>query len=282
MIALWVGVRQKVNDSIDNFFIGLSKSVADFFTSAGAITIFFFESSKLILKKPYRFEEIIKHIEFIGNKSILIILLTGAFTGMAMSFQIFLGFNMVNATNLVGPTVALGITRELGPVLTGLIVAARAGGAMAARLGTMRVNEQIDALEVMGIDPKQYLVAPRIIAAFVSMPLLCGVFDFIAMGGSYFLCVKVLGLDDAIFWDKISAWLNPRDINEGLIKSAIFGLTFTAICTYRGFYTTGGAKGVGEATNGGVVNSMVLIIVINFFATNIIRFYYSIMGIGQS
>ncbi len=279
MIAMWVGVRKHVNDSIDNFFIKLSLSVAEFFSSAGAIVIFFAQSTRLIFKAPYRFEEIIKHVEFIGNKSILIILLTGAFTGMAMSFQIYLGFNMVNATNLVGPTVALGITRELGPVLTGLIVAARAGGAMAARLGTMRVNEQIDALEVMGIDPKQYLVAPRIIAAFVSMPLLCGVFDFIAMLGSYFLCVKVLGLDEAIFWDKISVWLNPRDINEGLIKSAIFGLTFTAICTYRGFFTTGGAKGVGEATNGGVVNSMVLIIVINFFATNIIRFYYAVMGI---
>src|SRR5690606_20152678 len=107
----------------------------------------------LIFKKPYRFEEVIRHMEFIGNKSILIICLTGGFTGLAMSFQIYLGFKLVNATNLVGPTVALGISRELGPVLTGLIVAARAGGAMAARLGTMRVSEQIDAMEVMGIDP---------------------------------------------------------------------------------------------------------------------------------
>lgn len=279
MIAFWIGVRQKVNDSIDGFFIKLSTSVAEFFSSAGAIVIFFFESAKLIFVRPYRYEEVVKHVEFIGNKSILIIILTGGFTGMAMAFQIYLGFNLVNATNLVGPTVALGITRELGPVLTGLIVAARAGGAMAARLGTMRVNEQIDALEVMGIDPKQYLVAPRIVAAFISMPLLCAVFDFIAMAGAYFLCVKVLGLDDAIFFDKIAAWLNPRDIYEGLIKATVFGLTFTAVCTYRGFYTTGGAKGVGEATNGGVVNSMVLIIVINFIATNVIRFYYTVLGI---
>jgi phospholipid/cholesterol/gamma-HCH transport system permease protein len=196
-----------------------------------------------------------------------------------MSYQIYLGFNMVNATNLVGPTVALGITRELGPVLTGLIVAARAGGAMAARLGTMRVSEQIDALEVMGIDARQYLVAPRLIAAVISMPLLCGVFDFIAMTGAYFLCVRLLGLDEAIFWDKIQLWLNPRDINEGLLKAGAFGFVFAAICTYRGFYTKGGAKGVGEATNSGVVNSMVLIIVINFFMTNIIRFYYKVMGI---
>jgi phospholipid/cholesterol/gamma-HCH transport system permease protein len=279
MIQSWMRARAKVNDSIDGFFLAVGKGIYDFFTEAGAVVLFFIESIRLIFVKPYRFEEIVKHIEFVGNKSILIIMLTGAFTGMAMSYQIYLGFNLVNATNLVGPTVALGITRELGPVLTGLIVAARAGGAMAARIGTMRVSEQIDALEVMGIDPKQYLVAPRILASLISMPLLCGVFDFVAMSGAHVLCVKILGLDEAIFWDKIQLWLNPRDINEGLLKAALFGLIFSAICTYRGYNTKGGAKGVGEATNGGVVHSMVMIIVANFFSTNIIRFYYKIMGI---
>ena len=161
----------------------------------------------------------------------------------------------------------------MGPVLTGLIVAARAGGAMAARLGTMRVTEQIDALEVMGINPIQYLVAPRILAALISMPLLCGFFDFIAMSGSYFLCVYVLGLDEGVFFDKIQLWLSPADINEGLIKAAVFGLIFAAVCTYKGYHTKGGAKGVGESTNKGVVNSMVLIIAVNFMITNIIRFF---------
>jgi phospholipid/cholesterol/gamma-HCH transport system permease protein len=279
MINAWLRGRDKLNQKIDQFLLYMWRFIFDFFTASGSVSIFFIQSIKLIFTPPYRYEEVIKHVEFVGNKSILIIMLTGAFTGMAMSYQIYLGFNLVNATNLVGPTVALGITRELGPVLTGLIVAARAGGAMAARIGTMRVSEQIDALEVMGIDPKQYLVAPRILAAFVSMPLLCGVFDFIAMSGSYLLCVKLLGLDEAIFWDKIQLWLNPRDINEGLIKSAVFGLLFASICTYRGFFTRGGAKGVGEATNTGVVYSMVMIIVTNFFMTNIIRFYYKIMGI---
>jgi phospholipid/cholesterol/gamma-HCH transport system permease protein len=279
MIKAWSEVRSKVNDGIDDAFAYVWKVVFDFFTECGAVILFFTHSLKLAFQRPYRFEEIVKHMEFVGNKSLIIIMLTGSFTGMAMSFQIYLGFKLVNATNLVGPTVALGITRELGPVLTGLIVAARAGGAMAARLGTMRVSEQIDALEVMGVDPQQYLVAPRLIAALIAMPLLCGVFDFIAMAGSYFLCVKVLFLDEAIFWDKIQLWLNPRDIIEGLIKSAMFGVTFAAVCTYRGFNTEGGAKGVGEATNGGVVHSMVLIIIINFFMTNLIRLYYTILGI---
>ncbi len=279
MIKAWLAYRDKLNQSIDNAFLVVWKVIFNFLIETGSVVLFFTEAVRLIFVKPYRFDEIIKHIEFVGNKSIMIIMLTGAFTGMAMSYQIYLGFNLVNATNLVGPTVALGITRELGPVLTGLIVAARAGGAMAARIGTMRVSEQIDALEVMGLDPKQYLVSPRILAAFISMPLLCGVFDFVAMTGAHILCVKMLGLDEAIFWDKIQLWLNPRDINEGLIKAAAFGLIFASICTYRGYNTRGGAKGVGEATNTGVVYSMVMIIIMNFFMTNIIRFYYKVMGI---
>lgn len=279
MIATWLRWRENLNQALDRFFISLSSGLFALFVEAGSISIFFYESFKLIYKKPYRFEEVIKHIEFVANRSVLIIILTGAFTGMALAFQIYIGFSLVNATNLVGSTVALGITRELGPVLTGLIVSARAGGAMAARLGTMRVNEQIDALEVMGIDPKQYLVAPRILASLISLPLLCGIFDFVAIGGSYLLSTKVLNLDEAIFMDKIQLWLNPRDINEGLIKAACFGLVFAAICTYRGFFTKGGAKGVGEATNGGVVHSMVLIIIVNFFMSNLIRLFYSVTGL---
>lgn len=276
MLQYWVQHRQKINNALDDLFLSVAMVIVQFFHNTGRAFLFFIESIPLMFRKPYRFDEVVRHMEFVGNKSILIIILTGSFTGLALSYQIYLGFKLVNATNLVGPTVALGITKELGPVLTGLIVAARAGGAMAARLGTMRVTEQIDALEVMGIDPKQYLVAPRILATFLTMPLLCGVFDFVAMVGAHLLCINVLGLDEAIFWDKIQLWIDPGDINEGLVKSAIFGLTFAAICTNRGFNTTGGAKGVGEATNQGVVNSMVMIIVINYFMTNLIRFFYAV------
>ncbi len=280
MIEAWAKIRDQVNQGIDDFFVRLWTTVYDFFIATGTTVLFFTQAVQLMFIQPRRYGEFFKHMEFIGNESILIIILTGAFTGMALAYQIFLGFNLVNATNLVSPTVALGISRELGPVLTGLIVAARAGGAMAARIGTMRVSEQIDALEVMGINPVQYLVSPRILAAVISMPLLCGVFDFVAMLGAYILCVKVLGIDQAIFFDKIQGWIHPRDINEGLIKSAFFGMIFAAVCTYRGYTTKGGAKGVGEATNSGVVYSMVMIIVCNFFLTNIIRFYYKVIGIA--
>ncbi|MES3039168.1 MAG: ABC transporter permease [Bdellovibrionota bacterium] len=244
----------------------------------GDMTLFFWRSIKSIPNPPSRLDEIFKHMEFIGNQSVGIICLTSLFTGLALSFQIYLGFKIVNLTNLVGPTVALGVTREMGPVLTSLIVAARAGGAMAARLGTMRVNEQIDALDVMGVDTLQYLIGPRIVAAVLCMPLLTAIFDFVAMVGCWFLAVKMVDLDQGIFFQRIAETIQFRHIAEGLFKSAVFGLFFAVICSYRGFNTTGGAKGVGEATNKGVVTSMVLIIVLDYFLTSLIRIYYLVTG----
>lgn len=277
MISWWTTQRNHLNSAVNHFFEQRVHKVASLFFEAGKTILFFTTSIRLLFTKPSRFKDLLIHMEFVGNQSVLIIMLTGAFTGLALSYQIYIGFNLVNATNLVGPTVALGIFKELAPVLTGLIVAARAGGAMAAQLGTMRVSEQIDALEVMGVNPLQYLVAPRLMAAILTMPLLCGVFDSVAIYSAEVLCVNVLGLDSAIFWDKIQMWTETSAINEGLIKAAIFGMTFSTICTKTGFYTKGGAKGVGDATNKGVVHSMVMIIILNFFTSNLIRLYHSVM-----
>jgi phospholipid/cholesterol/gamma-HCH transport system permease protein len=272
---------QKISGKMDGFFSSIFLGLYGFVQEVGLITVYAIQSIKLLFAKPYRYGEILKHMEFIGNQSVGIITLTSIFTGLALSFQVYLGFKLVNAVDLVGPTVALGISRELGPVLTGLIVSARAGGAMAARLGTMRVNEQMDALDVMGINTKQYLIAPRIIAAVICMPMLTALFDFMAMFGSWFLCTKLVGLDHAVFMSKIRDTVEIHHINEGLIKSAIFGLMFAIICTYRGYNTTGGAKGVGEATNKGVVSSMVSIIIIDYFLMNIIRVYYVVTGVSR-
>lgn len=268
--------RQRVNQTIDLIVLTLWKTIEEFIFEVGSMVTFGYESLRSFFYKPYRFTEFIQQMEFIGNKSIFIVVLTGTFTGMALSFQVYLGFKLVNATSLTGPIVAMGITRELGPVLTGLIVAARAGGAMAANLGSMRVSEQIDALEVMGVNPQEYLVGPRLWASILSLPLLTGIFDFVAMVGSYFLCIRVLEMDEAIFWDKTALWLKPAHINEGLIKAAVFGAVFSLICTYRGFHTKGGARGVGDATNRGVVLSMVMIIILDFFLMNLIEIYYKV------
>lgn len=236
------------------------------------------QSIRLIFAPPSRGVEILKHMEFIGNQSVGIISLTSLFTGLALSLQVYLGFKIVNATNLVGPVVALGIFRELGPVLTGLIVSARAGGAMAARLGTMRVNEQIDALDVMGVNTVQYLISPRVVAAFICMPLLTIVFDFVAMVGSWILVVQLVELDQAVFFDRINQTVEIKHIMEGLIKSSVFGIVFALVCSFKGYHTKGGAKGVGEATNRGVVISMVMIIVLDYFLANLIRLYDVVMG----
>ncbi len=266
--------RQKFNDAFDRLFTAIWLKILAFINETGNTARFAAQSLSLIFQSPFRWNEIVSHMEFVGNKSVIIICLSGVFTGLALSYQIYLGFKMVNMTALVGPTVGLGVLRELGPVMTGLIVAARAGGAMAARLGTMRVTEQIDALEVMGVDPVQYLVAPRIVAATVTMPLLCGVFDFVAMAGCWMICIGLFGIDEASFWNRTTTWLKPYHLYEGLFKSALFGLFFSVICTERGYNTKGGAEGVGNATNEGVVTSMVMIIILDFFVTNLINVFY--------
>jgi phospholipid/cholesterol/gamma-HCH transport system permease protein len=267
--------RQKFDDGLNDFGRWILRGVENWVIEVGDLCTFAGRSIQLLFRPPYRFSELFEHLEFVGNKSLSIIGLSGLFTGLALAYQIYLGFKLVNATSLVGPTVGLGITRELGPVLTGLIVAARAGGAMAARLGTMRVTEQIDALEVMGVDPLQYLVGPRILAALIAMPLLTGVFDFVAMAGCWLICIHLLDMDEAAFWDRTLMWIEPSHIFEGLFKGAMFGLFFAIICTHRGFHTKGGAEGVGSSTNRGVVLSMVMIIVLDFFLTNMITVFYA-------
>lgn len=268
--------RDRFNRAFDGFFLWLAAGFRQRIVDLGTLAKFGVEGFRLFATKPFRFHELIVHMEFIGNKSVGIILMSGLFTGMALAYQIYLGFKIVNAVSLVGPTVAMGITRELGPVLTGLIVSARAGGAMTARIGSMRVTEQIDALEVMGVNPLQYLVSPRLVAAVLVMPLLTGIFDFAAMFGCWLICIKLLGMDEAAFFDRTYMWLKPFHINEGLFKAAVFGLFFAVICTHRGYFTKGGAEGVGTATNRGVVLSMVMVIVADFFLTQMINTFYVI------
>jgi len=267
--------RETVNRIFDGFFKWIFRWFSAGVIETGTLTRFGASGFKKFFDKPLRFSELILQMEFVGNESVIIIMLSGVFTGMALSYQIYLGFQHVNASSLVGPTVALGIFRELGPVLTGLIVSARAGGAMAARIGSMRVTEQIDALEVMGVDPIQYLVSPRLYASVIVMPLLTAVFDFVAMIGCWLICIQLLGMDEAQFWDRIAGFIAPYHIYEGLFKAAVFGMFFSVICTHRGYTTEGGASGVGNSTNRGVVLSMVMIIILDFFLTNLISLFYA-------
>jgi phospholipid/cholesterol/gamma-HCH transport system permease protein len=234
----------------------------------GRISLMLAESIYLAFIPPFKLNYIFKQMEFIGVRSVFVIILTGAFTGMVLALQSFYGFKKFGSEGLVGATVALSMTRELGPVLTSLMVTGRAGSSMAAELGTMRVTEQIDALTVMALKPIKYLVTPRIIAAFLVLPVLTVISDFIGIIGGYLVGVKLLGINEGAYIDKMIKFVELNDIYNGLVKSAVFGIILSTISCYKGFNTQGGAEGVGRATTEAVVASSVTILVADYVLTS--------------
>jgi phospholipid/cholesterol/gamma-HCH transport system permease protein len=235
----------------------------------GRILLLFLSALSWMVRPPLKARHILKQMEFVGVKSIFVVVLTGTFTGMVMALQGYHGFRMFAAESLVGSTVALGMTRELGPVLTSLMVTARAGSAMAAELGTMRVTEQIDALAVMAANPVKHLIVPRLIAGFLMVPLLTVVSDFTGIIGGYFVGVQVLNINSGAFMKNIYKYVTLGDIYNGMVKAACFGLLMAIISCYKGFNTRGGAEGVGRATTEAVVLSSISILVSDYFLTAI-------------
>jgi phospholipid/cholesterol/gamma-HCH transport system permease protein len=235
----------------------------------GKILLLFLSVLAWMFRPPLKLRNIFRQMEFVGVKSIFVVVLTGTFTGMVMALQGYHGFRMFSAESLVGGTVALVMARELGPVLTSLMVTARAGSAMAAELGTMRVTEQIDALAVMAVSPVKHLIVPRVIAGVLMVPLLTVVSDFVGVLGGYFVGVHILGINSGIFVKNITRIVTADDIYNGLIKAACFGLILTVVGCYKGFNTTGGAEGVGRATTEAVVLASITILVSDYFLTAI-------------
>jgi phospholipid/cholesterol/gamma-HCH transport system permease protein len=220
-----------------------------------------------LYRPPFRLKLIIQQMEFMGVKSLPIIALTGIFTGMVFSLQTGYAFRLFHAETMVGSTVGLALTREIAPVFTALMVVARNGSSMAAELGSMRVTEQLDALETMAVNPIHYLVVPRIIAATLMTPLLCAVFSFIGIWGAYIVATNLLGIHPFYFMDRLEYYVDGTDVIGGLIKAAVFGFLLALISCYRGYITKGGSKGVGQATTGAVVMSSVMILVTDYFLT---------------
>jgi phospholipid/cholesterol/gamma-HCH transport system permease protein len=236
----------------------------------GEFTSFTLKTLFWTFKPPYRWRLLFDQVYFIGNKSIFIIFLTSSFTGAVFAFQIYLGFKAINADSFIGPIVTIALAKELAPVLSGLVVAGRCGAAMAAQIGTMKVTEQVDALEVMGINSYQYLAVPRILGAMISMPLLSAIFLLIGYWGSFLVGVEMLQIDEVIYTLKISEFMSLTMVLEGLIKATLFGYFIGIIGTYHGFAVTGGAEGVGKGTNLAVVWGMITVLVSDFFITNIL------------
>jgi len=247
---------------IGKIFIGIIEEL-------GGLFLLLISSAVWMLRPPFRFNVIMRQMEFVGVNSIIIVLVTALFTGMVFALQTYHGFKTFGAESLVGPSLALAVTRELGPVFTALMVTGRAGSAMAAEIGTMKVTEQIDALHVMSVNPIQYLVMPRILAGIVMLPVLTAMSDFIAIVGGYFVGVELLDINSGIFLDKINEMVGVDDVFNGLVKSTCFGLILTLVGCYKGINTKDGAKGVGKATTQAVVFASVAIFISDYILTTV-------------
>ena len=239
----------------------------NFLVEVGSVISLFFQSLYWLITSKLKLSLTFKQLEEVGVKSIPVTLITAIFTGMVLAVQSYIGFKRFNAESLVGTVVALSLTRELGPVLTALIVAGRAGSSMAAELGTMKVTEQIDALYTLAADPVQYLIIPRLLAGIMMLPVLTILADTIGVYGGYLISVNVLGANSAVYLRRTFDFLNLSDVFVGLFKAGVFGLIISLIGCYKGFYAEGGAEGVGAATTGTVVLSDMLILISDYFLT---------------
>ncbi len=235
---------------------------------AGRILLLFVATARQLFASPFEGQNTFRQMLEVGIRSIPVVVVTAIFTGMVFALQTYTGFKRFGAETLVGTVVALSMTRELGPVLTGLIVAGRAGAAMAAELGTMRVTEQIDALETLATNPVKYLIVPRFTAGLVMMPALSLCADMIGIVGGYFVTVGLFGTSSVVYWDQTWNYLESSDIYNGLIKAVFFGGAIAIISCYKGFTARGGAEGVGKATTGAVVVSSMTILIADYFLSS--------------
>ncbi len=243
------------------------------FQEMGRVAVFFFKSLLHIFSYPFQFRKIAEQVHFIGMKSMFVISLTGAFTGMVLGLQGYYTLVKFGSEGLLGAAVALSLVRELGPVLSAIMVTGRAGSAIAAEIGIMRISEQIDALETMDIDPIRFLVSPKLAGALISVPLLTALFDVIGIYGGYLSGSIMLGINPGVYFYRMEASVVMADVTCGFIKSVVFAAVVAVICSYQGYYTHiredgFGAKGVSFSTTSAVVISCVLILITDYVLTS--------------
>ena len=246
------------------------KPILDFFALVGGHVQLAARALSWLPRRPYRIANYLEAGEYIGFGSLPIVLLVGGFTGMVMCLQSVFAFKAFNLESFAGGTTAKALSLELGPVLTALMLAGRAGSGIATELGTMRISEQIDALESMAVNPIQFLVLPRIVAGAVVAPILALLFFIIGMGGAYLVAVISQGVDHGQFIANIRDLMQPIDVIQGLIKSVVFGFMVTLIGCYQGFHAKGGGRGVGLGTTRAVVLASVSVLVTDYFLTDIL------------
>ena len=251
-----------------------------FFEIIGSVFLRLFEQTGLwflmlartaawAVRPPFGVMEWFRQMVRVGFDSIPVVVLTTLFTGMVMALQTFNGFQRVHAENFVGSVVALAMVRELSPVLVGLMVTGRVGSSMAAEIGTMRVTEQIDALEALATEPVHYLFVPRVIAGITMLPLLTILGDALGIYGGYLVAVRLMGANPVLYDENTFKFLDLHDVWTGVVKAAVFGLILTLTGCVKGYFTRGGAEGVGRATTSAVVTASLIILLSDFFLTKI-------------
>ena len=253
-----------------NVFAVIGRVFLTFLAQVGRLTLFTIDAVTAVIRPPIYWSLIAQQMMRIGYFSLPVVGLTAFFTGGALALQIYVGGNRFGAEAFVPNIVVLGITRELGPVIAGLMVAGRVAAAIAAEIGTMRVTEQIDALTTLSTNPIKYLVVPRLVASVITLPVLVLIADAIGVFGGYVVSTRSLGFNGSIYIKNTVDFVTNQDVSSGVIKVAVFGFIIALMGCYNGFHSRGGAQGVGEATTNAVVTSSILILAANYFLTSVL------------
>jgi phospholipid/cholesterol/gamma-HCH transport system permease protein len=248
----------------------IGRFTIDMLSFIGRLALFLYDIFITIFSKRFYWRELFKQMVIIGYHSLPVVGLTAIFTGAVLALQSYSGFSRFNAESSIASVVVLSITRELGPVLAGLMLAGRVGAAIAAEIGTMKVTEQIDALYTLGANPFKYLFLPRLLSGIITLPLLVIIADIIGVFGGYLVSIYKLGFSPHTYLQNTFDYLEVQDVTSGLIKAAVFGLIVTLMGCYSGYNSDKGAQGVGSATTYAVVSASILILCANYFITGVL------------
>ena len=268
------GTGRRLGAFLTGPFAIFGRSAIRWINNSGAATIFFCLAFHKIFR-PKQFSKIVQQVYYIGARSSLIIMLVGLFTGMVLGLQMHSALVNVGAQGYLGTIVALSLIRELGPVLTAVMITARAGSAISAEIGILRISEQVDALATMRIDPLRYLVSPRIAAAILSFPVLTAMFDLVGIIGGYISGVLIMGANSGTYIYRVQASVEMKDITHGFVKAVVFAVVVSTVCCFQGYFAhmredSHGAKAVGLATTSAVVLSCVLILLSDYIVTSLL------------
>lgn len=256
-------------------FLFPCKICRDFVDELGNMFLFALNALRLVFADLGQFHKVVRQVYFIGVQSVSVIVLIGLFAGMVMGMQLYFALSVFGADGFLGTGLALSMVRELAPVFTAIMLTGRAGSAMTAEIGVMRISEQIDALTIMDINPMRYLVAPKMAASLISFPILTAFFNLVALWGGWLTGVKLLGANAGVYWWRVQGALDWDDIEGGFIKSIVFGLLVCTICCFEGYYTHtrsghAGPEGVSQSTTNAVVKSCVVILMADYVLTSLL------------